>query len=105
MKAIALALVVTSLPAIGMAAEAQQAPPHCLPSGGYAQGPFVPTPAAARSIYLAIRRIVEPHSPLSKDERLVIGDEGDHWDAYTVVSVPDKDGRPQQLQGGGFGME
>ena len=77
----------------------------CQPSGGYINGPFVPTPSAARRIYYAVRDAVASDFRLMKNTSVKVVDEGDRWDVYSVVLVRNAAGRLTPAQGGGFGME
>jgi hypothetical protein len=77
----------------------------CPPSGGYIQGPFVPTAATARRAYFAIREAVAPDFRFTKRERLVVEDKSDHWEVSSVLHERDKQGGEVPLQGGGFGLD
>lgn len=77
------------------------APLKCSHEDGYLAGPFAPSPAAARTIYLAIRSSVEPVYKLVARRWIVVEDEGDRWSVYTKAPLKTPEGKWIFLQGGG----
>lgn len=91
-------------PALGTAATPAAAA-NCPHSGGYIDGPFVPTAATARRIYLAVLDAVAPDLRSQRHLRVVVEDEGDHWSVYSSAPVETESGHLVMLQGGGLGLE
>jgi len=77
----------------------------CPHTGGYIDGPFVPTEMAARRIYLAVRDAIAPDQR-SMNLQVKVDDGGDYWSVYAIRRVREESGRIVVLQGGGgLGLE
>jgi hypothetical protein len=68
---------------------------------GYIDGPFVPTAAAARRVYLAVRDAVAPDLRSQRHVRVVVEDEGGRWSVYSSMRVEERSGHLTVLMGGG----
>jgi glyoxylase-like metal-dependent hydrolase (beta-lactamase superfamily II) len=77
----------------------------CPHSGGYIDGPFAPTPAAARGIYLAVRKAIAPRLRWTRREQVIVNDEGDHWSVYSSVPPKTRKGGVVVRAGGGLELE
>jgi hypothetical protein len=64
------------------------APGRCPHVDGFIDGPFVPTKAATRRVYLATLAIVAPNHRIARHAKVVIEDAGDRWSVYEYEDTP-----------------
>ena len=83
----------------------QSAAPTCQHTDGYIQGPFIPTKAAARRVYLAYRGSLEQRHRTRHRTVVIVADEGDSWSVYESILMRAPDGNlTEMMGGGGLGM-
>jgi hypothetical protein len=80
---------------------ARSAPvPDCPHTAGHIQGPFVPTAAAARQVFIAIGDAVAPDA-MAKHQDVVVQDEGSYWAVFQTMRVRRGENGPVVTSSGG----
>jgi hypothetical protein len=101
-----LSTVLLAIPTFSVAVpDSRVAGSGCPHLGGYIDGPFVPTAAAARGIYIAIRNAIAPSYRSAKHATIIAEDKIDHWEVYQRINVKNRSGQLVPLMGGaGLGL-
>src|SRR5450432_4803182 len=103
---VTLACVALANNVVADPASISPASPTCVHSGGYIDGPFVPSASSARRVYLAVRDAIAPKLRTQHGARIVVQDEGDHWAVFSGVPVKRKNGYLVATMGeGDLGLE
>jgi hypothetical protein len=93
--ALPLALVACASSAVRSQSPLQSAGLRCPHTDGFVTGPFVPTPDAARGIFLTVRSALFPDAPSLDAVHVSVGDSGDRYvvSESAVVPLPDVGGQ------------
>lgn len=99
-----LICLLAAIPAIAAASQSAVAASEklmCPHTAGYIDGPFVPTAAGARKIYLVIRDAITPWQRAKRNLRVKVDDDGHHWDVYATKPIRKEAGKLVVARGGG----